>query len=74
MRHIMVLNPKGGCGKSTRATNLAAYYASSGSAVALADFDPQGSSTDWLAVRPRISTAPTVVRPGPLDVPAGTAR
>jgi chromosome partitioning protein len=52
MRHIMVLNPKGGCGKSTLATNLAAYYASSGSAVALADFDPQGSSTDWLAVRP----------------------
>jgi chromosome partitioning protein len=52
MRHIMVLNPKGGCGKSTLATNLAAYYAANGSAVALADFDPQGSSTDWLALRP----------------------
>jgi chromosome partitioning protein len=59
MRHIMVLNPKGGCGKSTLATNLAAYYASSGSAVALADFDPQGSSTDWLAVRPE-TAAPVV--------------
>jgi chromosome partitioning protein len=59
MRHIMVLNPKGGCGKSTLATNLAAYYASSGSAVALADFDPQGSSTDWLAARP--ATAAPVV-------------
>ena len=59
MRHIMVLNPKGGCGKSTLATNLAAYYASGGSAVALADFDPQGSSTDWLAARP--ATAAPVV-------------
>ncbi len=27
MRSIMVLNAKGGCGKSTLATNLAAYYA-----------------------------------------------
>ena len=30
MRHIMVLNPKGGCGKSTLATNLASYYAKKG--------------------------------------------
>ncbi len=52
MRHIMVLNPKGGCGKSTIATNLAAYYASLGRSVALADYDPQGSSSDWLAARP----------------------
>jgi chromosome partitioning protein len=59
MRHIMVLNPKGGCGKSTLATNLAAYYASQGSAVALADFDPQGSSTDWLELRPE-SMAPII--------------
>jgi chromosome partitioning protein len=52
MRHIMVLNPKGGCGKSTIATNLAAYFAHLGKAVALADYDPQGSSLDWLATRP----------------------
>lgn len=51
MRKIMVLNPKGGCGKTTLATNLASYYASQGSKVALADFDPQGSSADWLGVR-----------------------
>ncbi len=52
MRHIMVMNAKGGCGKSTLATNLASYYAGEGYAVALADFDPQRSSLDWAALRP----------------------
>lgn len=52
MRHIMVLNPKGGCGKSTLATNIASYFATEGHNVALADYDPQRSSLDWLARRP----------------------
>ena len=52
MRHIMVLNAKGGCGKSTLATNIAAYFANEGASVALADFDPQRSSLDWLERRP----------------------
>jgi len=52
MRHIMVLNSKGGCGKSTIATNLASYYATAGKRVALVDYDPQASSLDWLARRP----------------------
>jgi chromosome partitioning protein len=52
MRHILVLNPKGGCGKSTLATNLASYYASQGKKVALVDYDPQRSSLDWLERRP----------------------
>ena len=52
MRHIMVLNAKGGCGKSTIATNLASYYATQDKKVALADYDPQRSSLDWLAKRP----------------------
>lgn len=52
MRHIMVLNPKGGCGKSTLATNIASYFATEGNAVALADYDPQRSSLDWLERRP----------------------
>lgn len=52
MRHIMVLNAKGGCGKSTVATNIADYFANEGASVALADYDPQRSSLDWLARRP----------------------
>ncbi|HET7675968.1 MAG TPA: AAA family ATPase [Gammaproteobacteria bacterium] len=52
MRTIMVLNPKGGCGKTTVATNLASHYANRGLTTALADYDPQRSSLDWLALRP----------------------
>jgi chromosome partitioning protein len=52
MRHIMVLNAKGGCGKSTIATNIASYFANEGASVALADYDPQRSSLDWLDRRP----------------------
>lgn len=51
MRSIMVLNSKGGSGKSTVSTNLASYYASEGNKVVLADFDPQASSLEWLAAR-----------------------
>jgi chromosome partitioning protein len=52
MRHVMVMNSKGGCGKSTLATNIASYFASQGYKVALADYDPQRTSLDWLSVRP----------------------
>ena len=52
MRHIMVLNAKGGCGKSTLATNIASYFVTEGADVALADYDPQRSSLDWLERRP----------------------
>ena len=52
MRHIMVLNAKGGCGKSTLATNIASYFATEGATVALADYDPQRSSLDWIERRP----------------------
>ena len=52
MRSILVLNAKGGSGKTTIATNLAGYYAEAGAKVALADYDPLGSAVDWIAVRP----------------------
>ena len=52
MRTIMVLNAKGGCGKSTIATNLASYFASvMGKKVVLADYDSQESGLEWLKVR-----------------------
>lgn len=52
MHKILVINPKGGCGKSTVSTQLAGYYASWGMRVALADTDPQKSSLQWLRKRP----------------------
>jgi chromosome partitioning protein len=59
MRTIMLLNAKGGCGKSTLASNIASYYASEGNQVALVDFDPLRSSLEWLAARPE--TVPEIV-------------
>ena len=53
MQRIIVINTKGGCGKTTIATNLASQYASQGLATALMDYDPQGSSTRWLKLRPK---------------------
>ncbi len=52
LNKIVILNPKGGCGKSTLATNIAASYAQSGPTPAIMDYDPQGSTTAWLDRRP----------------------
>jgi len=51
MKRIVVINTKGGCGKTTVSTNLASYYASKGVNTALFDYDPQGSSMRWLKLR-----------------------
>jgi chromosome partitioning protein len=51
MQRIVVLNPKGGSGKTTLAINLAAFFAARGDATVLIDHDPQGSSTRWLRKR-----------------------
>ena len=45
------MNAKGGCGKTTIATNLASGYAARHLPVALFDRDPQGSSIRWLRRR-----------------------
>jgi len=55
MQRIIVLNPKGGSGKTTIASNLAACYAVDGRRPALMDLDPQGSSMRWLRKRPEES-------------------
>ena len=52
MRRILLLNSKGGCGKTTMATNVAASLAATGQRVALADFDEQHSSYEWTRLRP----------------------
>jgi len=50
-RTILVLNPKGGCGKTTLAVSIASFYANQGKSVVLADFDVQASSMEWLQAR-----------------------
>jgi chromosome partitioning protein len=51
MRTVLVVNPKGGCGKTTLATNLAGALAHRGDAVVLWDLDRQKSALEWLALR-----------------------
>ena len=51
MQKIVVLNPKGGSGKTTIAINLASYFAVCGLRPTLMDLDAQGSSTRWLGKR-----------------------
>ena len=48
IRRILITNPKGGCGKTTIATNIASHYASQGLNVRLFDHDNQGSSLSWV--------------------------
>jgi chromosome partitioning protein len=53
MISILVANTKGGCGKTTISTHLAAAFAAEGLATALADADRQRSSLAWVGLRPR---------------------
>jgi chromosome partitioning protein len=52
MKRIVVLNAKGGSGKTTIATNLASYLALVNKRPVLLDLDPQASSSRWLTRRP----------------------
>ena len=58
MQAILVINSKGGSGKTTVTTNLASYFASNGYKTAIMDYDPQGSSLQWLKIRPQ--SKPTI--------------
>ncbi|HEX6834520.1 MAG TPA: ParA family protein [Rudaea sp.] len=51
MLKILVASSKGGCGKTTIATNLSAYYAQDGKNTVLVDADRQGSSMRWAEKR-----------------------
>jgi len=73
---ILIANSKGGCGKSTLSTNLAAALAAAGHEVMLADADRQKSSTAWARRRPK--TAKAIVTAdwtkGPGEVPKKITR
>lgn len=81
MYTITVMNPKGGCGKSTLAVNVAGLFALSDKKVSLLDLDSQGSSRFWLKKRPadravilsteRRSNVPTGTEILVVDTPAG---
>lgn len=80
-RHILVVNGKGGCGKTTVATNLAAAYAATNHDVALCDYDAQASSHYWAEVRqrsddqlPRISALASFKRPNLRETTAFSRR
>jgi len=84
MQRIVVLNPKGGSGKTTIAINLAGYYALQGERPTLMDYDPQASATQWVRKRqpgqPLIHLVSTserdnrVTRAFQLRIPTGTGR
>lgn len=48
----LVINSKGGAGKTTVTTNLASYFAANNVPAAIMDYDAQGSSMNWLRLRP----------------------
>lgn len=52
LQRILIINAKGGCGKTTITTNIASYYAAQKKNVRLFDHDSQGSSLAWLDRRP----------------------
>lgn len=72
MRRIIVINAKGGCGKTTIAVNLATRYAVRGYLTALFDYDPLGAGQQWL--QGRDAEAPAVATVGAADHAATTTR
>lgn len=57
MNTTLVINAKGGVGKTTITTNLASYFAARGIPTTIADYDPQGSSMNWTRLRPAFAGA-----------------
>jgi chromosome partitioning protein len=84
MQRIVVLNPKGGSGKTTIAINLASHFALRGEGTVLVDHDPQASAARWVRQRQQ-TQAPIhlisaferevrVTRTFQLRIPEGTGR
>jgi chromosome partitioning protein len=69
---VLVANPKGGCGKTTLAVNLASGLAHDGEHVVLWDLDRQKSALEWLALRP--PDLPGIASLARKDDPGGAPR
>ena len=61
MKIIAIINEKGGSGKSTVASNLAALFHRQGKRVVLVDADPQGTARDWRAASSEGANLPPVI-------------
>lgn len=57
MHTTVVMNAKGGVGKTTITTNLASWFAVKGVPTTIMDYDPQASSLRWLKTRPPVAPA-----------------
>lgn len=57
MKTVLVAGSKGGVGKTTIATHLAAHAALAGQRTVLVDADPQGSATRWAERRAGLESA-----------------
>lgn len=63
MQTVILHTPKGGSGKSTLAREIAVAAATAGVMTAIADMDPQGTTTGWY--RRRSARTPALVTLGP---------
>ena len=57
MKTVLVASSKGGVGKTTLSTNLAAHFANDGKRTVLVDADRQGSSRHWAEKRATLEHA-----------------
>ena len=64
MKIIVLHTPKGGSGKSTLAREVAVAAARAGVVTALADLDPQGTTTGWYKRRTASDPALVDLKPG----------